>query len=194
MSHKQVLLAVVLFVSGAVLPRPATATKYVVGDADGWRPGGDYTTWAKGKEFRVGDTLEFKYVKGQHNVLNVTGPDFQSCTVSTTSLLRDSGADVITLKAAGKKWYLCGVAGHCQRGQKLVITVLPAALAPQPTPVPSPPYPSPPAPAPPTPPAPTPVPPVEKAPPATSGALPTTVFPSAALAAAVVAVAVAAMA
>ena len=37
-----------------------------------------------------------------------------------------SGSDVITLATPGKKWYICGVAEHCEAAnQKLAITVLP---------------------------------------------------------------------
>jgi len=45
-----------------------------------------------------------------------------------------SGKDSITLKAEGKKWYVCGVANHCAaRQMKLVINVETAAPAPAPT-------------------------------------------------------------
>ncbi|MQL74621.1 hypothetical protein Taro_006981 [Colocasia esculenta] len=107
-----------------LLPWAATATDYKVGDDDGWRPSYNYTAWATGKDFRVGDTLAFVYTKGKHNVLNVTGDDFKNCTASSNSLLRDSGNDVITLKTEGKKWYICGVRDHCSKQQKLVIEVL----------------------------------------------------------------------
>jgi hypothetical protein len=40
-----------------------------------------------------------------------------------------SGNDVITLATLGRKWYICGVAKHCENGnQKLVILVLPQTL------------------------------------------------------------------
>ncbi|XP_052109823.1 blue copper protein 1b-like [Arachis duranensis] len=37
------------------------ATDYTVGDASGWTLEVNYTKWATGKEFKVGDTLTFKY-------------------------------------------------------------------------------------------------------------------------------------
>ncbi|CAI0476676.1 unnamed protein product [Linum tenue] len=45
-----------------------------------------------------------------------------------------TGSDEIPLKTTGKKWYICGVTGHCTSGQKLVITVLDGSAAPAPTP------------------------------------------------------------
>jgi hypothetical protein len=47
-----------------------------------------------------------------------------------------SGNDVITLATAGRKWYICGAAKHCENGnQKLAITVLPQIVSPAPSPV-----------------------------------------------------------
>jgi hypothetical protein len=43
---------------------------------------------------------------------------------------------VITLAIPGKKWYICGVAKHCEvKNQKLVITVLPQTVSPAPSPI-----------------------------------------------------------
>lgn len=36
---------------------PSLATVYTVGDSAGWTLGVDYTTWASGKTFNVGDSL-----------------------------------------------------------------------------------------------------------------------------------------
>lgn len=49
------------FISFAIalilLPTICMATEYTVGDKKGWTINFDYQAWAKGKEFRVGDTL-----------------------------------------------------------------------------------------------------------------------------------------
>jgi hypothetical protein len=47
-------LAALLLVSCAWA---VTATQHTVGDTSGWTTGTDYTTWAKGKKFKVGDRL-----------------------------------------------------------------------------------------------------------------------------------------
>ncbi|XVF30758.1 hypothetical protein REPUB_Repub16aG0086200 [Reevesia pubescens] len=116
-----------------IAPAISFAMEYIVGDNDGWKPGVDYQAWAKGKQFIVGDTLLFKYKAGDHNVYKVNGTDFQSCTVpKNNSLGSFTGNDTIKLAVAGNKWYICGVSGHCEGGQKLKITVLDAAPAPSP--------------------------------------------------------------
>ena len=43
--------------AAALLPAPASAKTYVVGDDAGWDTGVDYDAWARGKKFKVGDTL-----------------------------------------------------------------------------------------------------------------------------------------
>lgn len=40
-----------------VATRSAYAVQHIVGDDNGWTNFGDYTTWATGKTFNVGDTL-----------------------------------------------------------------------------------------------------------------------------------------
>ena len=54
-TSRGLLLAIVLLVAVAVVP--ASAKDYTVGDSSGWKPGVDYTAWAKGKSFAIGDTL-----------------------------------------------------------------------------------------------------------------------------------------
>lgn len=68
----------------------------------------------------------FNYPRGVHNVIPVNGAEFRECNVTHSPRNFTSGRDVVPLKIAGRKWYLCGVADHCSRGQKLAITVLPA--------------------------------------------------------------------
>jgi hypothetical protein len=48
-------LAVVIV--GALLPATASAANYMVGDDSGWDLEVDYDAWARGKKFKVGDTL-----------------------------------------------------------------------------------------------------------------------------------------
>jgi hypothetical protein len=50
-TQRGVLLVVLVVIA------PATAKDYAVGDESGWKSGVDYTVWAKGKAFNVGDSL-----------------------------------------------------------------------------------------------------------------------------------------
>ncbi|XP_074586815.1 mavicyanin-like [Curcuma longa] len=124
MASKQIL-AVLLFSAASLLPF-AMGADIVVGDGNGWMPDFDYSKWAATKWFTVGDNLVFEYDRGAHNVIPVGGEEFKACNGTGAARMFNSGHDVIPLKTTGKKWYLCGIADHCQRGQKLVINVLPA--------------------------------------------------------------------
>ncbi|XP_042419585.1 blue copper protein 1b-like [Zingiber officinale] len=127
-------LAMLLSMAAYALPS-ATATNFVVGDDAGWKPDFNYTAWARTKEFRVGDKLVFKYAAGFHNVIPVSGEEFKACQPNGGNKVLRSGRDVVLLKTPGRKWYLCGVADHCELGQKLLVVVLPAPTSP---PAPSP--------------------------------------------------------
>ncbi|BBH03244.1 uclacyanin 1 [Prunus dulcis] len=112
----------------AVFAPSVLATDYVVGDDKGWTINFDYQAWAQGKSFYVGDNLVFNYPKGAHTVLKVNGTGFQQCAAPLDSVPLTSGKDVINLATPGRKWYICGVAQHCELGnQKLLITVLPSS-------------------------------------------------------------------
>ncbi|KAL0362441.1 UNVERIFIED_CONTAM: Lamin-like protein [Sesamum calycinum] len=122
MASKAFLITIIVATIAAA--PPAFATDYVVGDESGWTLGVNYTAWAEGKEFYVGDRL-------------INGTAFQQCTVPPPSEALSSGSDVITLAAAGRKWYICGVGNHCASGMKLVITVA-SSVAPASAPAPGP--------------------------------------------------------
>ncbi|CAL5051862.1 unnamed protein product [Urochloa decumbens] len=125
-------LAALLVVSCA---SAAAATKYTVGDASGWTTSGDYATWASGKKLKVGDTLVFVYAGGAHTVDEVSAADYAACSSSNALSSDSAGSTTVTLKTAGKHYFICGVAGHCSSGMKLVVDVAAAkATAPAPAP------------------------------------------------------------
>ncbi|XP_062114680.1 uclacyanin 1-like [Humulus lupulus] len=113
------LVAIVLVAMAANI---CCATDYNVGDSAGWNTGVDYTAWAKGKTFKVGDTLVFKYAVGSQNVIEVNKGEFEGCK-ATQGVPLTSGNDRVPLRSPGPKYFICGVAGHCDLGQKLTITV-----------------------------------------------------------------------
>ncbi|KAL0290214.1 UNVERIFIED_CONTAM: Lamin-like protein [Sesamum calycinum] len=134
MAPKAFLIAVIAAILAIAAPASA-AYDYTVGDDAGWKLGVNYTRWAEGKEFRVGDKLLFKYNQDAHSVAKVNASDFQQCVASNASNVLTSGNDEITLSTPGTKWYICSIADHCTKGMKLVITVSTAqAPAPAPTP------------------------------------------------------------
>ncbi|KAF4369553.1 hypothetical protein F8388_019422 [Cannabis sativa] len=124
-NHYVLFIAIV-----AILVPSITAVEYVVGDEKGWTINFDYQAWAQGKEFHVGDKLVFKYPERAHNVFKVDGVGFKQCAPPADAAALTTGNDVIILTTPGRKWYICGVAQHCQVGnQKLFITVLDDDLA-----------------------------------------------------------------
>ncbi|KAK8962601.1 hypothetical protein KSP40_PGU000955 [Platanthera guangdongensis] len=124
------------FIAMAVLSAIAVQgeTDFQVGDHSGWNLGVNYTTWAEGKQFKVGDTLVFRYDPRYHDVLAVGGADFKSCNTSANGMSRTSGKDVVTLTAPGRKWYICTKGKHCESGMKLFIDVVAQTEAPAPSP------------------------------------------------------------
>lgn len=113
-------LVVVILVARAF---PAAATSFTVGDKSGWTLGVDYTTWASGNTFKVGDNLVFNYAKGQHTVVEVNAADYLACAAANPLGSDSSGASTVPLKTGGKHYFICSITGHCAGGMKLEVTV-----------------------------------------------------------------------
>ncbi|KAL6911696.1 hypothetical protein ACP4OV_000501 [Aristida adscensionis] len=101
---------------------PAYGTDYVVGGSSGWNSGVDYTTWAKGKTFNVGDNLVFQY-SAMHNVAEVSSADYSACSAGNSLQSYSDQNTKIALTAAGTRYFICGTPGHCSGGMKLAVTV-----------------------------------------------------------------------
>ncbi|XP_047332790.1 mavicyanin-like [Impatiens glandulifera] len=116
------IILVLLFASPAV----TGAGIYIVGDSAGWTTIGnvDYRQWAATKKFQVGDTIRFHYNPEFHNVMQVTHSHFRSCNTSHPIATHTSGNDSILITSSGHHFYLCGVPGHCQSGQKVDINIV----------------------------------------------------------------------
>ncbi|KQK12795.1 mavicyanin [Brachypodium distachyon] len=141
MASKHMLVAVVAL-AAAFLPGLAVASEHVVGDDKGWTLQFNYTAWSESRQFVVGDTLLFKYGSSAHNVVEVGGADFMACTKPPTANTWSTGEDRVTLDKAGRRWFICDIGEHCEKGgMKFKVTVNEAG-APSPN---SPPAPSNPA-------------------------------------------------
>ncbi|GJN23068.1 hypothetical protein PR202_gb10685 [Eleusine coracana subsp. coracana] len=123
MASRAPLLAVAVLVAAALLPATASAASYRVGDDSGWDNGVDYDAWAGGKKFKVGDTLEFLYSEGFHNVVVVDAASYAACAIPGNAPTLTSGDDRVALRQAGQWFFICGVAGHCESGMKLAVNV-----------------------------------------------------------------------
>ncbi|KAF2302085.1 hypothetical protein GH714_032480 [Hevea brasiliensis] len=97
---------------------------YTVGEDEGWNSEANFDSWSQKYNFSVGDVLVFKYVKGQHNVYEVTEDTFRSCDASNGVIAKyESGNDEIKLNKEKKYWFICNVVGHCLGGMRLNIDV-----------------------------------------------------------------------
>ncbi|XP_038906839.1 mavicyanin [Benincasa hispida] len=138
MGFAAVVTTAVLVVVMSLMSEMAVAAVYKVGDAAGWTiiGGVDYKQWAATKSFQLGDVIVFEYNPKFHNVMRVTHEMYKSCNVSRPIETHTSGNDSITIQTRGHHFFLCGVPGHCQTGQKVDINVQrlnSAAAAPQPS-------------------------------------------------------------
>ncbi|OVA19821.1 Plastocyanin-like [Macleaya cordata] len=115
-------LTIILVLTGSI-----ESKVYTVGDEDGWNTGTDYQRWSQKYNFSVGDVLDFDYVKGQHNTIEVTEDTFRSCDTGRSGAViqrYDSGHDKVVLAQARKYWFVCDVSGHCLGGMKFGIDVI----------------------------------------------------------------------
>ncbi|KAG6522690.1 blue copper protein-like [Zingiber officinale] len=133
------LRALVALAAMATVPPFAVAANYNVGGPGGsWDLSTDFTGWVSGKKFHVGDTLTFKHAANQHDVLEVSRAAYGTCATGNPISTDAGGNTVVKLTAAGKRYFICGIAGHCSAGMKVEIDVLAAKPATSPAPSPSP--------------------------------------------------------
>ncbi|PON48525.1 Phytocyanin domain containing protein [Parasponia andersonii] len=118
-----------LAVMAAMLIDLSMAATYTVGGTTGWDTSSDPQTWASSKTFLVGDTLSFQY-SPMHNVIEVPKSDYDACQTSNLIQVYNDGSTTIPLTSPGKRYFICGTAGHCQSGMKLEITTLATASSP----------------------------------------------------------------
>ncbi|CAL9028048.1 unnamed protein product [Prunus brigantina] len=115
----------------------ATAEDYVVGDSVGWAVPPNtsfYSEWADSKTFQIGDGLVFNWT-GDHNVGPASKEEYDNCTNPgivigsvVTRTIQSSDTDTL--------YFICTVGDHCERGQKVTITVGSAANNSSPPPPP----------------------------------------------------------
>ncbi|KAI9177310.1 hypothetical protein LWI28_013567 [Acer negundo] len=108
----------------ALLMQLAMAATYTVGGPNGgWDTTTNPQTWATSQSFVVGDNLNFQYTSN-HDVLEVSKADYDACTTSNAIQSYNGGNTVITLSSPGKRYFICGTAGHCSQGMKVEVDTL----------------------------------------------------------------------
>ncbi|CAM8978802.1 unnamed protein product [Rhodiola kirilowii] len=127
MSTNSHLLLLLCFISSQHIF--VSALEFQVGGIDGWivPPENDtnyYNNWASKNRFRLGDMINFKYKKDV--VMEVRERDYKTCNSTHPLFFSNTGNTVYKLRSKRAYYFISGVAGHCERGQKVIIKVLAA--------------------------------------------------------------------
>ncbi|KAL6500479.1 hypothetical protein OROHE_025845 [Orobanche hederae] len=75
------------------------------------------------REDELREDPTFEYDPEFHSVLQVSQSDFHSCNTATPIYSYTTGNDSIAINNSGHYYYICGVMGHCEAGQKVDIIV-----------------------------------------------------------------------
>ncbi|MED6181625.1 hypothetical protein PIB30_021049 [Stylosanthes scabra] len=120
----------------------------VGGKIDAWKitssEADSLNKWAERSRFQVGDHLVWKYDGKEDSVLEVDKEDYANCSTSNPMKEYNDGTTKVELDRPGAFYFISGAAGHCQKGQKLVVVVMSprggrrsAGFSPAPSPAPS---------------------------------------------------------
>ncbi|KAF9626064.1 hypothetical protein IFM89_030732 [Coptis chinensis] len=98
-----------------------------VGDKEGWavptsKNDQFYNQWASRNRFKVGDSISFKYK--HDSVLVVTESEYEKCHSPKPIFFSNNGSTVFEFDHSGLFYFISGIAGHCDRSQKMIIKVL----------------------------------------------------------------------
>ncbi|KAL9232534.1 hypothetical protein vseg_007638 [Gypsophila vaccaria] len=102
--------------------------QYKVGDLDAWGipTAADpdvYSKWSKAHVFRVGDSLLFLYPPSQDSMIQVTPEAYKTCKLEDPILKMNDGNSVFNITQPGEFYFTSGEPGHCQKGEKLHISL-----------------------------------------------------------------------
>ncbi|EFJ08073.1 hypothetical protein SELMODRAFT_429219 [Selaginella moellendorffii] len=110
--------------------RSVESAEYVVGESAGWMiPSAavNYSAWALKHNYHPGDTLLFNYQQQGDSVLEVNRADFMNCIKTNPINHHSDGKTLIRISRPGPHWFISGVPGHCEQGQKFGIMATPAS-------------------------------------------------------------------
>ncbi|KAM2955922.1 hypothetical protein FF2_023108 [Malus domestica] len=83
-----------------------------------------YNDWASENRFQVGDTIRFHYKKD--SVMEVMEAEYKKCNSTRPNFFSNTGNTVYTLDHSGSFYFISGAAGHCERGQRMIVKVMAA--------------------------------------------------------------------
>ncbi|XP_027346410.1 early nodulin-like protein 1 [Abrus precatorius] len=82
-----------------------------------------YDKWSKYHNLTIGDSLLFLYPPSQDSVIQVTEESYKSCNLKDPILYMNNGNSLFNITSEGNFYFTSGEPGHCQKNQKLRITV-----------------------------------------------------------------------
>ncbi|CAH8336065.1 unnamed protein product [Eruca vesicaria subsp. sativa] len=103
-----------------------SSTQYKVGNLDSWGIPVDakvYSKWPKTHSFKIGDSLLFLYPPSEDSMIQVTASNFKSCNTKDPILYMNDGNSLFNLTQNGSFYFTSGQPGHCQKYQKLLVSV-----------------------------------------------------------------------
>uniref|UniRef100_A0A7N0TSL1 Phytocyanin domain-containing protein n=1 Tax=Kalanchoe fedtschenkoi TaxID=63787 RepID=A0A7N0TSL1_KALFE len=97
--------------NGWAIPRPEEADRDF------------YNEWAAMHRFKINDTLRFKQEKDSVVVVEEE-EEYDRCKASRPVFFSNSDDAVFRLDRPGLFYFISGVSGHCERGQRMIVKVL----------------------------------------------------------------------
>ncbi|CAH1453524.1 unnamed protein product [Lactuca virosa] len=85
-----------------------------------------YTNWPKKLNFKIGDSLLFLYPPSEDSVIQVTKESYDTCNLKDPILYMNNGNSLFNITSPGVFYFTSGVSGHCEKSQKLQISVFAA--------------------------------------------------------------------
>ncbi|KAK4365041.1 hypothetical protein RND71_016399 [Anisodus tanguticus] len=102
--------------------------QYKVGDLNAWNIPSSankevYVKWSKNHPFKLGDSLLFLYPPSEDSVIQVTKQNYNSCNLKNPILYMNNGNSLFNITRPGEFYFTSGTEGHCEKYQKLHISI-----------------------------------------------------------------------
>ncbi|KAK4804045.1 hypothetical protein SAY86_003862 [Trapa natans] len=126
-SHWHLLQSAVLL-SLILVKSDVSCYQYKVGDLDAWgvpisTSEQVYDKWSSYHNFTIGDSLLFLYPPSEDSLIQVTEEAYNSCNLKDPILTLNDGNSLFNITSLGAFFFTSGVAGHCEKSQKIRIAV-----------------------------------------------------------------------
>ncbi|XP_060208320.1 early nodulin-like protein 8 [Lycium barbarum] len=102
--------------------------QYKVGDLNAWNIPSSankdvYVKWSKNHVLKLGDSILFLYPPSEDSVIQVTKQNYNSCNLKNPILYMNNGNSLFNITRPGEFYFTSGTEGHCEKLQKLHISI-----------------------------------------------------------------------